>query len=65
MVSGYRSKVPFVPVPNSILKDIYKALEVKEGSVVYDLAYGEFDYEMIKKYNLPLLDSIGPDGKLL
>ncbi len=41
MVSGYRSKVPFVPVPNSILKDIYKALEVKEGSVVYDLGCGE------------------------
>lgn len=41
MVSGYRSKVPFVPVPNSILKDIYKALEVKEGSIVYDLGCGE------------------------
>lgn len=41
MVSGYRSKVPFVPVPNSILKDIYKALDVKEGSVVYDLGCGE------------------------
>ena len=41
MVSGYRSKVPFVPVPNSILKDIHKALGVKDGSVVYDLGCGE------------------------
>lgn len=41
MVSGYRSKVPFIPVPNSILKDIRKALDVKENSVVYDLGCGE------------------------
>lgn len=41
MVSGYRSKVPFVPVPNSILNDIYKALDVKKDSVVYDLGCGE------------------------
>lgn len=41
MVSGYKSKVPFIPVPNSILKDIYKELKVKEGSVVYDLGCGE------------------------
>lgn len=41
MISGYRAKVPFVPVPNSILKDIHKALGVKERSVVYDLGCGE------------------------
>ena len=41
MFSGYRAKVPFVPVPNSILKDIHKALGVTEKSVVYDLGCGE------------------------
>jgi len=41
MWTGFRAKVPFIPVPNSILADIYKVLEVKEGSVVYDLGCGE------------------------
>lgn len=41
MVTGYRAKVPFVPVPNSILKDIKNILDVKEGSVVYDLGCGD------------------------
>lgn len=41
MITGYRAKVPFVPVPDSILKQIYNALEVKERSVVYDLGCGD------------------------
>jgi len=41
MVSGLRAKVPFIPVPNSILPDIHKILGVKEGSVVYDLGCGD------------------------
>lgn len=41
MVTGYRAKVPFVPVPNSILKDIYQLMKVQENSVVYDLGCGD------------------------
>jgi cyclopropane fatty-acyl-phospholipid synthase-like methyltransferase len=41
MISGFRARVPFVPVPNSILKDIFKALDIKDDSVVYDLGCGE------------------------
>lgn len=41
MWTGFRAKVPFVPVASSILPDIYKALGIKEGSVVYDLGCGE------------------------
>ncbi len=41
MWTGFRAKVPFIPVPNIILKDIYKILDVKETSVVYDLGCGE------------------------
>jgi isoleucyl-tRNA synthetase len=45
--------------------DDNEGVNVTDGTgVVHLAAYGEFDYEMIKKYNLPLLDSIGPDGKL-
>ena len=40
MVTGYKAKVPFVPVPDSILKDIHKIMEVKEETVVYDLGCG-------------------------
>lgn len=41
MISGLRAKVPFIPVPNSILADIHKILEVKNNSVVYDLGCGD------------------------
>lgn len=41
MVTGYKAKVPFVPVPESILKDIYKIMEVKNDSVVYHLGCGD------------------------
>ena len=32
--------------------------------IVHMAAYGEFDYSMIKKYDLPLIEHIGLDGKL-
>lgn len=32
--------------------------------IVHMAAYGEFDYEMIKKHDLPVVDHIGNDGKL-
>ena len=41
MWSAIRARVPFVPVPNSILKDIEHALAIKENSVVYDLGCGD------------------------
>jgi hypothetical protein len=41
MWSAIKSKVPFIPVPNKILKDIEKALDLKEDSVLYDLGCGD------------------------
>lgn len=41
MYSGITSKVPFISVPHSILPDIEKALELEQGSVVYDLGCGD------------------------
>lgn len=32
--------------------------------IVHMAAYGEFDYSMIKKFDLPLIEHIGLDGKL-
>lgn len=40
-------------------------ITVTDGTgIVHMAAYGEFDYEMIKKHNLPLVEHIGMDGKL-
>jgi isoleucyl-tRNA synthetase len=37
-----------------------------EGTgMVHMAAYGEFDYEMIKKYDLPLVQHVGKHGKLI
>lgn len=41
MISSMKAKVPFIPIPNSILPDVYKALELKEGSVLCDLGCGD------------------------
>lgn len=41
MASAMMAKVPFISVPNSILPDIQKALNIKPGSVVYDLGCGD------------------------
>ena len=41
MWTGFHAKVPFVPVPNNTLGDIYKVLAVRENSIVYDLGCGE------------------------
>jgi isoleucyl-tRNA synthetase len=38
---------------------------VTDGTgIVHMAAYGEFDYSMIKKFDLPLIEHIGLDGKL-
>lgn len=41
MWSSIKAKVPFIRVPASVLGDIDKALELKDGSVVYDLGCGD------------------------
>ena len=41
MFTGMKNKVPFVPVPNSILPSIYKNLHLAPESVVYDLGCGD------------------------
>ena len=38
---GIKSKIPFISVPTVILPDIYKALDLKENSIVYDLGSGD------------------------
>ncbi len=41
MIYAMKAKVPFVPVPNSILPYIHKALGIRKDSVVYDLGCGD------------------------
>jgi SAM-dependent methyltransferase len=41
MWSNFKAKVPFVTVPSGVLKDIEKALNINESSVVYDLGCGD------------------------
>lgn len=40
-------------------------VSAEEGTGIVHLAlYGEFDYEMIKKYNLPFIQHVGKQGKV-
>ena len=52
-------------------KKAYQVIDDSEGvtttdgtGIVHMAAYGEFDYSMIKKFDLPLIEHVGPDGKL-
>ncbi len=40
-IGNFKNRVPFVTASNAVLKDIEKALEVKDDSVVYDLGCGD------------------------
>lgn len=40
-LGNFKNKVPFVTTSNAVLKDIEKALEIKDDSVVYDLGCGD------------------------
>lgn len=57
--SNIRAKVPFVSIPNSVLKDIEKALALKEGSIVYDLGCGDARVLFYLAKNNPKLKYIG------
>lgn len=41
LITLVQVKVPFVPVPKAALKEIIVALDLKEGSVLYDLGCGD------------------------
>lgn len=40
-IGNFKNKVPFVTSPSSVSKDIAKALEVNDQSIVYDLGSGD------------------------
>ena len=40
-IGNFKNKVPFVAASNAVLKDIAKALAIKDDSVVYDLGCGD------------------------
>jgi len=63
-VSGFRAKVPFVPVPDSILKDIHEALEIKDDSVVYDLGCGDGRVLFYSAKRVPKAKYIGIENVL-
>lgn len=40
-IGNFKNKVPFVTASSAVLRDIDKAMEVKDDSVVYDLGCGD------------------------
>lgn len=64
MISSFFSEVPFYPVSKKVFPDIYKALHLKEGSVVYDLGSGDgrLLFYLIDKY--PNIEYIGIENNL-
>ncbi len=57
--STFKSKVPFIPVSSKTLKDIEKALDLKDDSVVYDLGCGDGRVLFYLSKNKPKAKYIG------
>lgn len=62
MWTEIKAKVPFIPVPNSILPYIYKALEINNESVVYDLGCGDARVLFYSANLLPKATYIGVEN---
>ncbi len=62
MWSSFRAKIPFIRVASSVLCDIEKALELKEGSVVYDLGCGDGKILFYLAKNNPNVKYIGVEN---
>lgn len=60
-----RAKTPITQIPNSILPDIYKALELKEGSVLYHLGCGDGRVLFYSAEHTPDATYIGIENKFL
>lgn len=60
-----RAKTPITQIPSSILPDIYKALELKEGSTVYHLGCGDGRVLFYSAHRLPEASYIGIENKPL
>ncbi|MFA6999625.1 MAG: class I SAM-dependent methyltransferase [Candidatus Paceibacterota bacterium] len=64
MWGNLRAKVPFVGVPVKTLKDIKKALLLKEGNVFYDLGCGDGRVLFYLAKNNPNIEYIGIENSL-
>ena len=64
MWSSIKSKVPFVRVPLKTLKEIEKALDIKEDSVIYDLGCGDGRVLFSLYKNNPKAQYVGIENSL-
>jgi SAM-dependent methyltransferase len=63
-IGNFRNQVPFVTTSNSILKDIEKALSIKDDSIVYDLGCGDGRILMYLSRMNPKAKYIGIENNL-
>lgn len=59
VLSSLGSRVPFIGVPMKVLSDIEKALDIKDGSVVYDLGSGDMRVLRFLSTKYPKAEFIG------
>jgi len=63
-IGNFKNRVPFVTASNSVLKDIEKALEIKDNSVVYDLGCGDGRVLMYLSRSYPEVRYIGIENSI-
>ncbi len=63
-IGNFKNRVPFVTASNAVLKDISKALEVKDNSIVYDLGCGDGRILMYLSRLYPKAKYIGVENNI-
>lgn len=59
-----KARVPFIPVPQSILPDIRKILDPKDNSIVYDLGCGDGRVLFYLSKHIPKAKYVGIENSL-
>lgn len=63
-IGNFKNKVPFVTASGAVLKDVEKALEIKDDSIVYDLGCGDGRVLMHLSRSYPKARYIGVENSI-
>lgn len=61
----FTGRAPFIPISQEILEDIVKALELKQGSIMYDLGSGDGRVVFASALSQPSIKAIGVERSVL
>jgi ubiquinone/menaquinone biosynthesis C-methylase UbiE len=65
LIQELSGRAPFIPISQDVLKDIVRALELKEGSIMYDLGSGDGRVVFASALSNPSIKAVGIERSVL